>query len=101
MSNTTSNRVITVLKTWFARHGIPVTVISENGPPFNSGDFELFNKELDFHHITSSPRHPQSNGRVENAMKSCVVTGSELCYLLCYVHELIAKRVIVTIGYSS
>ena len=71
MSNTTSNRVITVLKTWFARHGIPVTVISDNGPPFNSGDFESFSKEWDFHHITSSPRHPQSNGRVENAVKSC------------------------------
>ena len=28
-------------------------------------------------------------------MLQCVVTGSELCYLLCYVHELIAKRVIV------
>ena len=71
LSNTTSNRVITVLKTWFARHGIPVTVISDNGPPFNSGDFESFSKEWDFHHITSSPRHPQSNGRVENAVKSC------------------------------
>ena len=71
MSNTTSNRVITVLKTWFARHGIPVTVISDNGPPFNSGDFESFSKEWDFHHITSSPRHPQSNGCVENAVKSC------------------------------
>ena len=38
LSNTASNRVITVLKSWFARHGIPVTVISDNGPPFNSGD---------------------------------------------------------------
>ncbi|KAL9974061.1 hypothetical protein ACROYT_G011058 [Oculina patagonica] len=71
LSNTTSNRVITVLKTWFARHGIPVTVISDNGPPFNSGDFESFRKEWDFHHNTSSPRHPQSNGRVENAVKTC------------------------------
>ena len=71
LSNSTSNRVITVLKTWFARHGIPVTVISDNGPPFNSGDFESFSKEWDFHHNTSSPRHPQSNGRVENAVKTC------------------------------
>ena len=48
-----------------------MTVISDNGPPFNSGDFESFSKEWDFHHITSSPGHPQSNGRVENAVKSC------------------------------
>ena len=38
MSSTTSPRVITVLKSWFSRHGIPVTLISENGPPFNSED---------------------------------------------------------------
>ena len=48
-----------------------MTVISDNRPPFNSGDFESFSKEWDFHHITSSPRHPQSNGCVENAVKSC------------------------------
>ena len=71
LSSTTGNRVITVLKTWFARHGIPVTLVSDNGPPFNSREFESFSREWDFHHITSSPRHPQSNGRVENAVKSC------------------------------
>lgn len=71
LSNPTSNHVIMILKTWFARHGIPVTVISDNRVLFNSGDFELFSKEWDFHHITSSPRNPQINGCVENAMKSC------------------------------
>ena len=33
-----SPRVINVLKSWFSRHGIPVTLISDNGPPFNSED---------------------------------------------------------------
>ena len=47
------------------------TVISDNGPPFNSEDFKSFSKEWDFHHITSSPYHAQSNGRVENAVKTC------------------------------
>ena len=55
LSNTTSTRVITVLKAWFSRYDIPVTVISDNGPPFNSADFKTFSKEWDFHHITSSP----------------------------------------------
>ena len=71
MSHTTSGRVITVLKSWFARHGIPATVISDNGPPFNSEAFKSFSKEWDFHFITSSPYHAQSNGRVENAVKTC------------------------------
>ena len=71
MSSTTSNRVITILKAWFSRHGIPVTLISDNGPPFNSEDFQTFSKEWDFHHVTSSPYHTQSNSRVENAVKTC------------------------------
>ena len=71
MGSTTSTSVITVLKAWFSRHGIPVTVISENGPPFNSEDFKTFSKEWDFHHVTSSHYHTQSNGHVENAVKTC------------------------------
>ena len=64
MSGTTSTRVITVLKSWFSRHGIPVIIISDNGPPFNSKDFKTFSKEWDFHQTISSPYHAQSNGRV-------------------------------------
>ena len=67
MSGTTSTRVIAVLKAWFSRHSIPVIVISDNGPPFNSEDFKTCSKDWDFHHVTSSAYHAQSNGRVENA----------------------------------
>ena len=35
-TSTVAWRVITVLKSWFARHGIPITVMSDSGPPFNS-----------------------------------------------------------------
>ena len=36
MSGTTSTRVMA----WFSRHGIPVIIISDNGPPFNNEDFK-------------------------------------------------------------
>ena len=71
MTSTVASRVITVLKSWFARHGIPITVMSDNGPPFNSENFQEFSEEWDFNHITSSPHYPQSNGKVENAVKTC------------------------------
>ena len=71
MSSTTGTRAITVLKAWFSRHSIPVTLVSNNGPPFNSDDLKTFSKEWDFHHVTSSPYHAQSNGRVRNAVKTC------------------------------
>ena len=70
MTSTVALRV-TVLKSWFARHGIPITLMSDNGPPFNSESFQEFSDEWDFNHITSSPHHPQSNGKVENAVKTC------------------------------
>ena len=71
MNSTTSTRVMTVFKSWFSRHGIPMTLIGDNRPPFNSEDFKAFIAEWDFHHVTSSPYHPQSNGRAENAVKTC------------------------------
>lgn len=37
-----SIRVLTKLKSIFARHGIPHILISDNGPPFNSRDFGQF-----------------------------------------------------------
>lgn len=37
--------------------------------PFNSREFKAFSANYEFEHVTSSPRYPQSNGRVENAVK--------------------------------
>lgn len=51
------------------RFGIPESVRSDNGPQFRSG-FELFAKEFDFSHDTSSPHFAQSNGRVERAIQT-------------------------------
>ena len=67
--NMTSSEVINKLKAHFARYGIPNTVISDNGPPFNSKDFAIFSERYDFTHTTSSPAYAQSNGKAENAVK--------------------------------
>jgi len=57
------------LRQHFARHGLPLAVISDNSP-FASAEFKRFADRFDFKQITSSPRYPQSNGRVENAIKT-------------------------------
>lgn len=44
--------------------------MSDNGPPFNSTEFQLFSKFWMFKHQTSSPRYPQSNGQVESMIKT-------------------------------
>ena len=58
------------MKAHFARYSIPDTVISDNGPQFSSEEFRLFSKRWGFEHITSSPRHSQSNGMSESAVKT-------------------------------
>ena len=66
----TGTVIIKKLKKHFATHGIPNDLISDNGPPFNSAEFENFLRSSGTEHITSSPGYPQSNGRVENAVKT-------------------------------
>ena len=65
-----SKAVISKLKRIFATHGIPVTLISDNGKQFASEEFEQFMKGYDIIHATSSPGHPQGNGLVERAVQS-------------------------------
>ena len=45
-------------------------MMSDNGPPFNSYEFQQFATNYDVEHVTSSPHYPQSNGKVENAIKT-------------------------------
>ncbi|KAL4008088.1 hypothetical protein ACER0C_001940 [Sarotherodon galilaeus] len=69
-SDTRSATVITHLKSQFARHGIPETVISDNGPQFSSHEFQDFAKEWEFCHNTMSPHHAQSNGMAERGVQT-------------------------------
>ena len=59
------------VKSAFARHGIPETVVSDNGTQFVNAEFKSFAVTWKFSHITSSPRYPQSNGKSESAVKIC------------------------------
>ena len=69
--NTSSSAkyVITHFKSAFARHGIPLILFTDNGPPFDSLESKNFCLEWDIEHITSSPNYPQSNGQAESAVK--------------------------------
>ena len=64
-----SAAVIRHTKSIFARHGIPDTVITDNGPQFSCKEYRDFAKQWEFEHTTSSPRHPRSNGKVERTVQ--------------------------------
>lgn len=68
LSNTPSSCVITHVKSIFARHGIQDTEVSDNGPCFNSREWQEFAAQYDFKHVTSSPLDSQSNGKAEKGV---------------------------------
>ena len=65
MDSLTSQPIIQKLKLHFARHGIPDTAMSDNGPQYVSAEFSRFSQNWGFDHVTSNPGYPQSNGKVE------------------------------------
>ena len=75
LRKSTSQEVINHLKAIFARHGIPETVISDNGPQYSSAEFAKFAEDWGFTHITSSPKYPQSNGEAEHMVQTTLKTS--------------------------
>ena len=53
-----------------ARHGVPETLVSDNGPKFSSKEFVLFAKDHGFSHVTSSLGHASGNGEFERAVRA-------------------------------
>ncbi|GBN98242.1 hypothetical protein AVEN_268646-1 [Araneus ventricosus] len=62
--------VIPAIKSIFARHGIPLELISNGGPPFNCRDFYCFAKSWKFKHVKVSAKYPKSNGQVERTIQT-------------------------------
>lgn len=69
MTRTTAEATIGKLRESWSRWGIPKQVVSDNGPPFTSGQFKTFLDRNAIHQLFSAPYHPASNGAAENAVK--------------------------------
>lgn len=68
LSKSNAKEVICCLKTIFCATGLPHRVVSDNGPPFGSKEFERF---CELHGIVISksiPYHPNSNGAAERTV---------------------------------
>ncbi|XP_028417972.1 uncharacterized protein K02A2.6-like [Dendronephthya gigantea] len=64
------------LKKIFSTYGIPKRVQTDNGPPFNSNDFQRFAEVTGFRHKKITPRHPKAQGQVEGFNKLVNKTAS-------------------------
>ena len=68
MTKTDASHVTAALDDIYAVYGTPMIHRSDNGPPFNSKEFESFSTGHGIHHEKSFPYHPQANP-VETFMK--------------------------------
>ena len=68
LNHPNTTEVVTHLKSIFARHGIPESLTSDNGPQYSSHEFAEFSKDYEFEHRASTPYFPQGNGEAERAV---------------------------------
>ena len=58
------------LRHCFSHFGLPVSLVSDNGPCFVSEQFKMFLKENGVRHITTAIYKPSTNGLAERAVRS-------------------------------
>ena len=59
-----------IWKNIVCRFGIPLSIISDNGPQFDSRAYRNFCQELKIKNLYSTPWYPQSNGQAEASNKT-------------------------------
>lgn len=70
MKDITTATTVKSLREIFATHGIPRTIVTDNGPSFTSEEFTRFMKVNGIRHITSAPYHPSTNGLAERGVQT-------------------------------
>ena len=69
LANSTSAAVCAELATIVTELGLPHIIRSDNGPCYNSKEFQQFLQRYNITHHTSSPHHQRSNGFIERMVR--------------------------------
>lgn len=69
-NGTSAKETIFALKECFSVFGLPVQLVSDNGPPFSSNEFVHFCVANGIEPVKSPPYHPQSNGSAERGVQT-------------------------------
>ena len=77
-TTTTTQNTIECLRETFARFGVPMELVSDNGTQFTSSSFKKFCLDNGIKHLTTAPYHPQSNGQAERFVDTLKRTMNKL-----------------------
>ena len=70
MGSTTAKSTIAVLQQVFVSHGLPLQLVTDNGPQFVSDGFKQYLEANGVKHIRCAPYHPASNGLAKPFVKT-------------------------------
>ena len=70
MKTTTAEATANAMRNIFPRYGLPKQIVSDNGPPFQSAEYEEFLRQNGIQKILVSPYHPSSNGLAERFVQT-------------------------------
>ena len=76
---TSARKLIDALRNQFCRTAVPDLLWSDGGTQFTSSALQRFLDTWGISHRTSSPRYPQSNGKIEATVKSMKKLISAAC----------------------
>ena len=69
-AGTTSKETIKCLRHTFSQFGLPVSMVTDNGPCFTSQEFKDFITNCGIHHITTAVYKPSTNGLAERMVQT-------------------------------
>ena len=69
MNSITSTATIRSLREIFSRHGLPKSIVSDNGTQFTSAEFQTFCEMNGIAHITTAVYKPSTNGQCERVVQ--------------------------------
>ena len=70
MPSATTAATISAMQLTFSTHGLPHTIVTDNGTNFTSKEFEDYCVVNGIKHIKTAPYHPSSNGLAERAVQT-------------------------------
>ena len=70
MQSTTTEKIPDCLVDTFCRHGLPITITSDNGPQFKSNEFREYCEQHSIIHQKVTAKWAQAKGEVERQNQS-------------------------------